>query len=266
MTTIESDQKAQPLRAAIQSSIGAKPQISSKTSKSIRREKNTDRDKENTTNSNVNAGNDETQKSTPTSTSDKRKHLLPRSPFDSKVALFSLGGAGSPSYKVVRRFEDKVKVGFVVANGPSVGMHVVKVIPGLPADKAGLEVGDVIHVISGHQTLKVEDFRLIAANWRPGDVVPIKITREVVPTKITRGGENSRPKQINLVMRLPHLSKEDNIISPQKAVARQVKLELARMKEEKEKAEREALEKVKKDKQKQLEEKKSQRPTYAGRT
>jgi len=145
----------------------------------------------------------------------------------------------------------------VVANGPTVGMHVVKVIPGLPADKAGLEVGDVIHVISGHQTLKVEDFRLIAANWRPGDVVPMKITREVVPTKITRGGENLRPKQINLVMRLPHLLKEDNIISPQKAVARQVKLELARMKEEKEKAEREALEKVKKDKQKQLEEKKA---------
>jgi len=68
MTTIESDQKAQPLRAAIQSSIGAKPQISSKTSKSIRREKNTDRDKENTTNSNVNAGNDETQ--------NQRLHLL----------------------------------------------------------------------------------------------------------------------------------------------------------------------------------------------
>jgi len=168
------------------------------------------------------------------------------SPPEAKfVGLFS---PESPTYKIVRRMEEKerVKVGFVVANGPIVGMHVVKVTPNLPADNAGLMVGDIINVINGQQTLRVEDFRVVASNFRAGDVVPIKITREVDGT----------PQNLHLLMRLPKLRDGPIGPSPQKEIARQVKMELAKMKEEKDRLEREALDKIKKEKQKIQAEKK----------
>jgi len=175
----------------------------------------------------------------------EKKNSATLSP-DSKVGL-----SATPTYKIVPRMEDKdrVKVGFVVANGPVVGMHVVKVTQKLPADLAGLKVGDIIHVINGHQTMRVEDFRLVAANFRSGDVVPIKITRV----------EDLIPRSINLIMRIPAVPKDpltDNT-SPQKENARQLKLELAKLKEEKEKAERESIEKLRKEKQKLLADKKA---------
>jgi len=196
--------------------------------------------------------NTETDSSQPKSlitnlTSEKRNISSP----DSKVGAHS--PSASPPYKIVHRMEDKdrVKVGFVVANGPVVGMHVVKVAQKLPADHAGLKVGDIINVINGHQTMRVEDFRLVAANFRSGDVVPIKITRV----------EDGIPRNINLIMRIPAVPKDPftDSTSPQKENARQLKLELARLKEEKERAEREAIEKVKKEKQKILTEKKKKK-------
>jgi len=171
------------------------------------------------------------------------------SPSDSKTPVLS---PGTPSrYKIVRRVEDKdrVKVGFVVANGPVIGMHVVKVTPGLPADLAGLQVGDLINVINGHQTSKVEDFRTIAAHFRPGDAIPIKITREV----------ETYPQNIHLLMRIPKQGKRSpfTAFSPQKEIARQLKMQLAKMKAEKDRREREIMNKIKREKQKILEEKKT---------
>jgi len=166
--------------------------------------------------------------------------------------------AGSPPFKTVHRMDDRAKVGFVVANGSVVGMHVVKVTPNLPAAQAGLKVGDVINVINGHQTLRVEDFRLAASSFRAGDVVPMKITRV----------DNDIPRNINLIMRIPAAQRDPlaDHASPQKESARQLKAELARLKEEKERSEREAIEKLKKEKQRVAAEKKEKRSTNAGRT
>jgi len=206
-------------------------------------------DKENALRNSKSDLSEQKQKSSTPST-EKRKQPLTTlySPSsEGKVVLFS-PGAGSPTYKIVRRMEDKdrVKVGFVVANGPIVGMHVVKVTKGLPADLAGLQVGDIINVINGHQTLRVEDFRLVAQGFRPGDVIPIKITREV----------DAIPPNLHLLMRLPKLRDANIGPSPQKEIARQVKLELQKMKEEKERQEREALDKIKKERQRIAAEKK----------
>jgi len=168
------------------------------------------------------------------------------SPPDFKGAGFS-PSTGSPPYK--NRMEERVKVGFIVTNGPVVGMHVTKVTQKLPADLAGLKVGDIIHVINGHQTLRVEDFRLVASSFRAGDVVPMKITRV----------EDGVPRNINLIMRIPAAQRDplvDNA-SPQKESARELKAELARLKEEKERREREAIEKLRKEKQRIASEKKA---------
>jgi len=260
MTTVETDLKTKPLPTSLPSNIST-PQSKSlsskgkKVGKSVNQDKkNADKDKENASRNSIVVNGDEKQKSTPAlSSSDKRKQPLTTrySPPESKLGghLFSPPGTGSPAYKIRRATEqkDRVKVGFVVANGPTVGMHVVKVSPGLPAEIAGLEEEDVIHVINGHQTLKVEDFRVIAANFRAGDVVPIKISRV----------ERGKPKLLTLLMRLPLPNREDIGPSPQKEIARQVKMELARLKEEKERAEQEAIEKLKKEKQKLIADKKA---------
>jgi len=194
-----------------------------------------------------------------TPTTGHRKSSLNRhlSPDLKGVGVFS-PSAGSPPYKIVHRMEDRVKVGFVVANGPVVGMHVVKVTPKLPADLAGLKVGDTINVINGHQTLRVEDFRLVASSFRAGDVVPMKITRV----------DDGIPKNFALIMRIPAPPRDPlaDHASPQKESARQLKAELARLKEEKERAEREAIEKLKKDKQRLVAEKKIKRSANEGRT
>lgn len=56
----------------------------------------------------------------------------------------------------------------------SEGMRVTKVIPGSPADRAGLEVGDVITAVDGKSVEDVDDFRE-AMGKADGDE-PVKVT------------------------------------------------------------------------------------------
>lgn len=138
--------------------------------------------------------------------------------------------------------EEKIKVGFRVQNGPIPGMYVVQVIPGSPADRCDLKVGDIIHVIGGHKTNKVEDFPAIALKFRAGDAIPIKLTREDQP--------------YNVILRLPEVRARETSPSPQKKQAEEVRKELAKLKAEKKRLEDEKLEKIRREKKRVEEEKK----------
>lgn len=57
------------------------------------------------------------------------------------------------------------------------GVLIADVVPGTPADRAGLRSGDVIVVFDGHKVGDVEDFRERVAATPPGKTVAIKIWR-----------------------------------------------------------------------------------------
>ncbi|MEX0702520.1 MAG: PDZ domain-containing protein [Planctomycetales bacterium] len=51
------------------------------------------------------------------------------------------------------------------------GVEVTAVIPGSPADQAGIEVGDVIVSLDGMEVLNVGHMRAISAKWQPDEPV-----------------------------------------------------------------------------------------------
>lgn len=76
----------------------------------------------------------------------------------------------------------------IAPSGDGVGIQ--HVIPGLPAEKAGLKVGDNVKTIDGRSIPDVARFRLVASSQKPGAKVPIQIERdgkkmtvELVPIK-----------------------------------------------------------------------------------
>jgi len=58
------------------------------------------------------------------------------------------------------------------------GVLIADVVPGTPADKAGLRSGDVIVVFDGHKVKDVEDFRERVAATPPGKAVQMAIWRQ----------------------------------------------------------------------------------------
>ena len=65
-------------------------------------------------------------------------------------------------------------LGIDVASSPQGGVMVVDVFPGSPAQAAGMEPGDLITRIDGHQILTPRDVRAAIAGKHPGDQVQLQ--------------------------------------------------------------------------------------------
>jgi len=65
-------------------------------------------------------------------------------------------------------------LGIDVASSPQGGVMVVDVFPGSPAQAAGMEPGDLITRIGGHQILTPRDVRAAIAGKHPGDQVQLQ--------------------------------------------------------------------------------------------
>jgi len=72
----------------------------------------------------------------------------------------------------------------IVLNG---GYRVVKVVPGSPAEKAGLQPGDVLYALNGVRIADENSAALAKARkeWKPGQSVTYTIKREGVDREIT---------------------------------------------------------------------------------
>ena len=57
------------------------------------------------------------------------------------------------------------------------GCGVVEVTPGGPADKAGIEVGDVIVSVDGQDTPTTEALGTVLAQLKPEDTAPVVVER-----------------------------------------------------------------------------------------
>ncbi len=57
------------------------------------------------------------------------------------------------------------------------GVQVVAVLPGGPADRAGLREGDVVLAVGGKETANRIDLREAVESFRPGDIVPVRVLR-----------------------------------------------------------------------------------------
>jgi putative serine protease PepD len=57
------------------------------------------------------------------------------------------------------------------------GAEVGKVVSGSPADKAGLQVGDVVTAIDGKTVESADDLTALVATYKPGDKATVTVTR-----------------------------------------------------------------------------------------
>ncbi|HUA71513.1 MAG TPA: PDZ domain-containing protein [Solirubrobacteraceae bacterium] len=82
------------------------------------------------------------------------------------------GGSGNQTPPVVSK--SGAWLGIDVASTNQGGVMVVDVFPGSPAQAAGMEPGDVITQIDGHQILTPKDVRTAIAGKHPGDQVQLQ--------------------------------------------------------------------------------------------
>ncbi|MCS7283224.1 MAG: PDZ domain-containing protein [Anaerolineae bacterium] len=64
------------------------------------------------------------------------------------------------------------------------GAEVQEVIPGSPAEEAGLQVGDLITAVNGERVTAARPLAEILASYRPGDRVTLTVEREGKELKI----------------------------------------------------------------------------------
>ncbi len=83
-----------------------------------------------------------------------------------------VGGSSRPTPAVATG--SRAWLGIDVATSPQGGVMVVDVFPGSPAQAAGMEPGDVITQINGHQILTPRDVRAAIAGKHPGDQVQLQ--------------------------------------------------------------------------------------------
>ena len=88
------------------------------------------------------------------------------------VTAAVVGGPSSPTPAVANG--SGAWLGIDVASTPQGGVMVVDVFPGSPAQAAGMEPGDVITQINGHQILTARDVRTAIAGLHPGDQVQLQ--------------------------------------------------------------------------------------------
>ncbi len=69
------------------------------------------------------------------------------------------------------------------------GMQVSRVVPGDPADKAGIKDGDILLEFNGQKITDSEKFRELVATAKPGTTIPVKVLRgkETLNLKVTLG-------------------------------------------------------------------------------
>lgn len=70
-------------------------------------------------------------------------------------------------------------------SGQPQGVGVVAVTPGGPADKAGIQAGDVIVSVAGQQTPTVQQLGAVLAGLSPGQSVPVTVQRGGSQQKVT---------------------------------------------------------------------------------
>jgi S1-C subfamily serine protease len=102
-------------------------------------------------------------------------------------------GFAIPSSQVTRLADQIVKTGTVTNSGRAalgvrvrtvvdqsgkpLGTGVVEVVPGGPADRAGIRPGDVLVSIDGEPTPTTEALGAVLADHKPGDKVPVTVLR-----------------------------------------------------------------------------------------
>jgi len=84
----------------------------------------------------------------------------------------ALSGSSTPPPAVSNQPE--AWLGIDVTTSPYGGVMVTNVVPGSPAYWAGMEAGDVITRINGHQTATPSDLRDVIAGMHPGQRVTVR--------------------------------------------------------------------------------------------
>lgn len=72
----------------------------------------------------------------------------------------------------------KARLGVLLEEDPEQGVRIVRVLPGSPAAKAGLEPGDVILRIQGQKIASPEAAGEAVAQQKPGEVVDVLVSRD----------------------------------------------------------------------------------------
>jgi putative serine protease PepD len=67
------------------------------------------------------------------------------------------------------------------AGGSDGGVYLRSVVPGAPADRAGLEPGDIVTGIDGKPVTSTDDLAAVTLTRKPGDTVTIRYTRDGQP-------------------------------------------------------------------------------------
>ncbi|HZN55297.1 MAG TPA: PDZ domain-containing protein [Candidatus Polarisedimenticolaceae bacterium] len=80
-----------------------------------------------------------------------------------------------------------VGIEFDDAGVPGAGYKIQRVVPGSPAEKAGLLVGDILYALNGVPLAKENEAALAKARkeWKPGQSVTYTIRREGIDREIT---------------------------------------------------------------------------------
>jgi S1-C subfamily serine protease len=86
----------------------------------------------------------------------------------------AVGGSGGSAQTASATGGSGAWLGIDVASSPAGGVMVVAVFPGSPAQAAGLEPGDVITRINGHQIFTPRDVAAALAGTQPGDKVQLQ--------------------------------------------------------------------------------------------
>jgi predicted metalloprotease with PDZ domain len=90
------------------------------------------------------------------------------------VTATVVGGSAGPTPAVASSSGSRAWLGIDVERSPSGGVMVVDVFPGSPAQRAGMEPGDVITQINGHPIFSPSDLTAALAGKHPGDQVQLQ--------------------------------------------------------------------------------------------
>ncbi len=125
------------------------------------------------------------------------------------------------TYGSVRRGYLGIRLRRTSAPSESLGVPVSGVIPGSPADSAGIRAGDRILAVDGQEVHGSDEVTAVVQSMRPGDVAELTVLREteISPVRVTLGATFPQPPVGPRAM--------------SSSEAEQLKLELKRLEQEK---------------------------------
>lgn len=93
------------------------------------------------------------------------------------------------AYGAVRRGFLGIRLRRVTPHPDSIGIAVEEVVPGSPAEKAGVRSGDIILAVNGEYVRQPEELTLRVRAMRPGDDVDLTVSRgpDILPLHATLG-------------------------------------------------------------------------------